>query len=182
MDHRIRLRRRESGARRRRTLVPEEGLEPSWSQGPRDFESRASANSATPASPRDQRRTGARKHSLLTARGQNTPHRVHDQQLTRCQVFGCWVPSPGLAARIATRSTPPSFGGRGNPSPPLRRDAPPVDAEQRAPPTANNPFSRVSPTLKEGRAPAAVPAHNVAAGEYGIMSGSYTTMPPGRRR
>ncbi len=32
-----------------RIVVPEEGIEPSQPQGPRDFESRASTNSATPA-------------------------------------------------------------------------------------------------------------------------------------
>ena len=62
MDHRV----REPSARRGDTLVPEEGLEPSWPQGPRDFESRASTNSATPAIPRGHRRAGARKGSLTT--------------------------------------------------------------------------------------------------------------------
>jgi hypothetical protein len=39
-------RRRRGG---QRFLVPEEGIEPTLSQGERDFESRASASSATPA-------------------------------------------------------------------------------------------------------------------------------------
>ena len=62
MDHQFR-----AGAEGRRTLVPEEGFEPSRSQGPRDFESRASAYSATPAIPRSHRRTGARRDSVPTA-------------------------------------------------------------------------------------------------------------------
>ena len=58
----------------RKDVVPEEGLEPSQPRGPRDFESRASTNSATPARGIVRSRPGSltekeAKHDPSTAPG-----------------------------------------------------------------------------------------------------------------
>ena len=151
MDHRV----TEPSASR--GLVPEEGLEPSWPQGPRDFESRASTNSATPAIPRSHHRTGARKDSLLTARGESTPGRVHDRKRAKSQVFGCgcFPPRDGGANRSAMH---PTVLGKSLPTRRRRRCAPQFDAARLAPSAADNPSSQASSTLKEtSRGPSFVP-------------------------
>ena len=131
MDHRV-----TEPSAASRGLVPEEGLEPSWPQGPRDFESRASTNSATPAIPRSHRRTGARKDSLPTARGRSPPDRVHDRKRAKSQIFGCgcFPPHNGGANRSAMH---PTVLGKSLPTRRLRRCTPQFDAARLAPPAAD---------------------------------------------
>ena len=152
MDHRV-----TEPSAASRGLVPEEGLEPSWPQGPRDFESRASTNSATPAIPRSHRRTGARKDSLPTARGESTPDRVHDRKRAKSQIFGCgcFPPHNGGANRSAMH---PTVLGKSLPTRRLRRCTPQFDAARLAPPAVDDPSSQASSTLKEtSRGPSFVP-------------------------